>query len=307
MLMGEHAVLYGCTALAAAIEQRITVSIFCRDDDKIIIKSKQLGFFETTLAELKPEKPFDFVLTAIQLSKINSGVEVNIHADFCHNQGLGSSAAVTVATVAALAAAQHEGLDQYAVFTRALAVIHAVQKRGSGADVAASVYGGIVEYNCADIPAISKLIYAPDISVVFCGYKKPTTEVIALVREAYEKNPVRYENIFTAIDNLVQRAVSAIQTQHWIELGALFNEQQALMQTLGVSDDHLDSLIATLREQPRILGAKISGSGLGDCVIGVRSSEHNTIIIPDFVIPVNTGIQPTPISTQISLEGLRYE
>ena len=304
MLMGEHAVLYGRTALAAAIEQRINVSIRLRDDNKIIVNSKRLGLFETTISELTPQKPFEFVLTAIQLSKINVGIIVNIHADFCHDQGLGSSAAVTVATVAALAAAQNEMLEQYAIFTRALAVVHAVQKRGSGADVAASVYGGIVEYNCANIPAISKLIFAPEISVIFCGYKKPTTEVIALVREAYEKNTKHYETIFTNIDELVHQAVIAIQEQDWLELGFLFNEQQKCMKSLGVSDDHLDSLIAELRAQPNILGAKISGSGLGDCVIGVSSSGHT---ISKFVIPAQAGIQATIIPTRLSLEGLRYE
>jgi mevalonate kinase len=98
--------------------------------------------------------------------------------------------------------------------------------------------------------------------------------------------------------------VIAIQEQDWLELGFLFNEQQKCMKSLGVSDDHLDSLIAELRAQPNILGAKISGSGLGDCVIGVSSSGHT---ISKLVIPAQAGIQATIIPTRISLEGLRYE
>jgi len=41
------------------------------------------------------------------------------------------------------------------------------------------------------------------------------------------------------------------------------------MDALGVNDATLSEMIWRLRAQPTILGAKISGSGLGDCVLGL--------------------------------------
>jgi mevalonate kinase len=40
---------------------------------------------------------------------------------------------------------------------------------------------------------------------------------------------------------------------------------------LGVSNRLLNNIVDTLAAQPQIYGAKISGAGLGDCVIGLGS------------------------------------
>ncbi|MEO1285464.1 MAG: GHMP kinase, partial [Pseudomonadota bacterium] len=46
---------------------------------------------------------------------------------------------------------------------------------------------------------------------------------------------------------------------------------QDLMRRLGVSDDALDAAAARAERTPDVIGAKISGSGLGDCVLAIGS------------------------------------
>ena len=47
------------------------------------------------------------------------------------------------------------------------------------------------------------------------------------------------------------------------------NIHQGLQSALGVSNSRIEEIVYALREAPGIDGAKISGSGLGDCVVGV--------------------------------------
>ena len=47
------------------------------------------------------------------------------------------------------------------------------------------------------------------------------------------------------------------------------NQNHTLMEALGVNDENLDRIVSALREEPNILGAKTSGSGLGDCAVGL--------------------------------------
>jgi mevalonate kinase len=104
MLFGEHAVLNGSMAIACALDKYITVTLTPRTDNKIVINSELLGKYETAIKEIKIEHPFQFVLSAITLyiNKIKMGFDLSINADFSDKEGLGSSAAVTVATISVL-------------------------------------------------------------------------------------------------------------------------------------------------------------------------------------------------------------
>ena len=78
MLMGEHAVLFGHSALVCALTQRIFVKASKRADGQIVITSS-LGYFECAVNELAMQvertSSFAFVLQALTLSaKLKLGV-----------------------------------------------------------------------------------------------------------------------------------------------------------------------------------------------------------------------------------------
>ena len=63
------------------------------------------------------------------------------------------------------------------LYDAALAVIHTVQNgRGSGTDLAASLYGGLIAYRAAP-RELSPLSGAPDIALWYVGYKMKTPDV----------------------------------------------------------------------------------------------------------------------------------
>ena len=269
MLMGEHAVLHGKRALVCAVNKRMRVTLTPRADDLLRVQS-ELGEAVSDRNAIEIVPPFTFVWAVLKdvADDLPGGCDIQIESDFSSTIGFGSSAAVTVALLAVLDAWRDMPLDRRHIHQRAWQIIQSVQGCGSGADSAASVYGGIVEY-CIDPFKLEPLHAIHPITVIYSGYKKPTPEVIKKVEEDKCARPFLFDGFYFEIGECVRQAVDAICRDEWAELGELFNSNQALMKAIGVSDDTLEEIVLALREQPGILGAKISGSGLGDCVVGL--------------------------------------
>ncbi len=291
MLLGEHAVLHGSKALVLAVDKRIRVRLQPLATAEVQIESA-LGRYQSPLAVLRDDAKFSFVLAAISHLKprLSGGFSLSIESDFSHKVGLGSSAAVTVAVLAALNSwLDKEGLapsvDKQALFEQARAVMLTVQGRGSGADLAAAIEGGLVEYQLSG--ERRKFAPIPEIGLYFCGYKLKTPEVLRRVALAQQQQPALYDGLYRLMGQCAEQASSASEAGDWPQLGRLMNIYQGLMDALGVNDATLSQMIYSLRQNGSVQGAKISGSGLGDCVIalGLPSSADGLDPIPVQVSP----------------------
>ncbi len=308
MLMGEYAVLHGHRALVCAVDKRMRVVMSWRDDKTIRIESTALGVHVTSLTELTVVKPFQFVLTILKRyqPQLKQGLDIFITADFSTTIGFGSSAAVTIATLKALNKLLNRSLSLLELTKEGRSIVQAVQGRGSGADIAAAVYGGIVSYRMHQSPSLraqrsnpSKIstfttiddgaatlaaTMDPEIecinhifplTAIYVGFKTPTAEAIKLLQDRFANNNALLQSILNTIGECAEAGFNYATEANWPELGRVMTIQQGLMQALGVSLPVIDELIQHLLSQPSILGAKISGSGLGDCVIGLGELEAN--------------------------------
>ena len=187
MLFGEHAVLRGFPAIACAVNSRLRVVLEPRGD-RLVQVTSDLGRLGTSLDALEIRKPFTFLLTALQHAArpLEHGLDIRVEAEFSSTVGLGSSAAVTVATLAALDRLQDHDAPAGDLLARAIRVIRAVQGLGSGTDAAASLHGGIVLFDPAP-QAVTTLPGKPPISLVYSGAKDPTAFVVAAVTECYPR------------------------------------------------------------------------------------------------------------------------
>jgi len=270
MLMGEHAVLRGAKALACAVDKYMHLTLLPRHDRQVIIHSA-LAEYRANLDHLTDEPALSFVLTALRQwqPKLPAGFELSIESEFSHTLGLGSSAAVVAALTCALDRYAATGLTPAQLFDAALAVIHTVQNgRGSGTDLAASLYGGLIAYRAAP-RELSPLSGAPDIALWYVGYKMKTPDVLALVERQSRHAPQLYAQLDTLMAQTSEQAEQAVAVGNWAQLGRLMNIYQGLMDALGVNDGALSAIIYALRSQSGVLGSKISGSGLGDCVVAL--------------------------------------
>ena len=295
MLMGEHAVLRGQPAIVCAISKRMRVELTPRADRSILLHST-LGEHETTLDELSPNESFRFVLGAIRACRagLAQGFELEIRSEMSHQMGLGSSAAVTVAVLAALAGAQGKAPEPRYLLDCGTKIIRKVQGGvGSGADVAASTYGGCLRY-LAEKQEVEKLSTTPQLTVLYSGSKTPTPEVIAIVEENRKKQPQLHAELDQLIGDTVRQAFEAAARDDWATMGELMNINQGLMDALGVNNAKLAELVYALREDPNIQGSKISGSGLGDCVVGLGKSMRRDWGVPSLAVKV----EPTGATTE---------
>lgn len=274
MLMGEHAVLQGEKALACAVNKYIHIELLPLASREVKIDSA-LAQYHSHLDDLQDNAKLSFVIAAIKsfAAQLNNGFELKIRAEFSHKVGLGSSAAVTAGVVAALCELTGAANDKASVFDRALQVVHKVQDgRGSGTDLVASIYGALVSYRVKP-REIKALEVTPQIGLVYAGYKTTTPDVLKSVEVAAQQSPESYQQLYRLMGDVTDRAEQAAQAEDWTRLALYMNQYHGLLDALGVSDKVLSEIVYSLRAQKDVLGAKISGSGLGDCVIALYSDS----------------------------------
>ncbi|QSR34126.1 mevalonate kinase [Marinobacterium iners] len=294
MLMGEHAVLFGEPALACALEHWLEVELTPLASQRVEIDSA-LARYRSDLSQLQPEPALSFVLAVIEAYRpyLKQGFRLQIRSGFSHTVGLGSSAAVTAAVTAALAEFCGTDTTPEALFEVALHAVHQAQNgRGSGTDLAASIYGGVVQYRVSP-RTVERLNGLPPLALMYCGYKMKTPEVLALVESRAASQSSLYAGLYRLMGQTCEAGRSAVDSADWSQLGQLMNLYQGLMDALGVNDATLSEMIWRLRAQPGILGAKISGSGLGDCVLALG---HMTETLPWESIPVSVAATGVEIS-----------
>jgi len=280
MLLGEHAVLHGKHALVCAINRRITIRLFPSLDNTVKIVS-DLGNYQSPLDDLVDHPSFRFVLQAIrqQIQHVPRGFKLKIDSEFPADIGFGSSAAVTVATHAVLMHwIMNEPPRPETLFSKSLETVLAVQGRGSGADLAASVFGGVVGYGTA--PEFQPLGISIPLTAVYCGYKTPTPEVILKVEQMRAEDPEKYARIYSEIDGSVEEAVSSLRNHDFPAFGKILDSNHRLMDEMGVNTPELQEIVAALQAEPEIFGAKISGSGMGDCAVGIGYADLKELDYP---------------------------
>lgn len=273
MVTGEHAVVYGHKAVVSAIEQRISITLTPRSDRSVRITSEIAAPLELSLEALPEGGDYRFVLAAIahHLADLPSGFTLEIRSEIDPTLGLGSSAAVTVACLGALT--RFAGKGQQGLHADALAIVRKLQGRGSGADLAASFHGGLIAYRppqAAGNGVIQALPLPPvAVSLKYCGYKTPTSEVLRMIAEKMAGDEARFNTLYDRMGAESAQTIAAAECKNWDGFYQGLNRYQTLMEDLGVCDETLGEIITSARSESSTLAAKISGSGLGDCVLAL--------------------------------------
>jgi mevalonate kinase len=276
MLMGEHAVLRGKNAIVCSLGARIQSSVH-KNTNQIIEINTQLGCIKTSINnwDVKTYPQLTYLCSIINeyIADLKSGFTLNIESDFSHLLGLGSSAAIMALAHASMHyLMSNEKLMQHEIFSRSFCSLQRIKKAGSGADIAASIQGGCILFN-GKTKQTQQAKHTPNIQVIYSGNKTPTDEVIHYINERYTGQASVLDHHDNTIGELTTKAFHSIKQQQWPVLGSLMNQQQGIMRAMGLSTPEIDTALATLHSSKSVLGAKISGSGLGDCVIGLLEPQ----------------------------------
>jgi len=304
MLLGEHAVVYNRPALVTSIDQYITAELLSLKSlekkipqKKAIKINSSIGSIDLFIDDIKNYKlnnydeKFNFVIEVIKFFLDNYKYleenifeyELNIKSNLSTEVGLGTSAAVIVAVYNIFLQYLNIIEDKKISFSNLKQIMLNIQKVGSGADIAASLYQGIVYFDGVNLDNIkvidkSQIKNFPEIFLIYSGYKTKTPYVINIVKKNIKQVGADiFNKIFDAIKDCVELGYNAINNNDYLKLGKVFNLHQGLQDSLGVNDLVLSEIIYNLRKDTNILGSKISGSGLGDCIIALANYNSELI------------------------------
>jgi phosphomevalonate kinase len=212
--------------------------------------------------------------------------------------GLGSSAAILVASYGALIAEEKKGISEAdlraAVLEPCLAAHKTAQGGGSGIDVAAAVLGGTLIASKGGKPAgtgplVTRSIELPaglHIEVLFAGAPASTSELVGKVRAFKARSPHSYGGV---MENLILAAQDA---ERAFEEGSAHDVIRALRDQLrGLTDlgEHAGIRIVT-REIARLADAAIeddavvipAGAGGGDVSLYLGENPPSARLVAAF-------------------------
>jgi len=287
-LFGEHAVVYGEPAIACAIDLRACVT--AQKHLEVVITSK-LG---------KGEGKHQYVSKAIkkmrELTELG-GVRIVIDSKIPVGGGLGSSAAVTIATLAALNEEFGAGLNKEEIAGLGYSIEKEVQGAASPTDTYVSTMGGVVL-----IPA-KKRLRNLDCEIVIgdTGKSSSTRGLVQQVRVLKDNHPEIIEPILSSIGNLAKKGEVLVEKGDCNAVGELMNVNQGLLESLGVGCAELSALVYAARGAGAI-GAKLTGAGGGGCMVALADKMY--------VEGVASAIESaggTPIKSKITETGVRRE
>lgn len=293
ILMGEHSVVYGEPAIAIPFPSaRIKTSIYNSCFDTV------LNCFSYNGVLIEAPKKFSGLKSVIkkvveEFDKELKGFNIDIESTLPSERGMGSSAAVAASTIRALYEYFDRQLDNDSLTYLVNFSEKIVHGNPSGLDTAI-VVGEKPLYYIKDKPLeVFKFKLDAYLIVSDTGEKGMTKFAVSKVRKFIEDNPSRGKEIIGDLGKLASDARKIIKKGKIIELGKAMNSAQKLLKEVGVSNDSIDSLVRVSIDNGA-LGAKLTGGGLGGCVIALCSTKKEAASISNALL--NSGAKNIWIS-----------
>jgi len=283
ILLGEHAVVYGQPAIAIPLPNLRAVAEArpLPAGTGIVVSLSDLGR-EVTYCGNEPVTP-DSVVEGVRLTIRNTlqavqahtiqPVHVTLQSQLPPARGLGSGTAVTIALVRALSDYYGKSLAEAEVSAIAFETEVLYHGHPSGVDNTVIAYEQPVCFKRGEAPQLIGPIPPFDLVIADSGIASHTRAAVEMVRQRWLSQPERYNRIFQQIGLLIEDARTALLQGNWPALGELMNANQSLLQEIGVSSPELAHLVDAALAGGA-LGAKLTGGGLGGCVIALSESEY---------------------------------
>ena len=229
-------------------------------------------------------------------------LRVVVKSEIPASSGLGSSASVVVATLAALNSHMELGLSLEELAWESHTIEKGVQNGlGSPMDTALATFGG---YQL--IQGTAQPLNLPEIDLVvgWTGLPHDTKSEVENVQNFRAKYPGIVNPIFDAIGEISKKALDLLREGQLEELGKLMNANHGLLEAIGVGTRELSELVYAARGAGNAMGAKLTGAGGGGCMIALPSND------PEGAIKAMTAISQAggkPFHVTTGCEGVRLD
>ncbi|GAB3519690.1 mevalonate kinase [Phytohabitans suffuscus] len=302
ILLGEHAVVYGAPALAIPVPQLVATATARRlpgpQDGADRISFAITGPRTSSVTPLASDDLRHLVAEFKERTAVTGRMSVDVLIDCAipRGSGLGSSAACARAAVLALADVFDRSLDAGAVFDLVQVSETVAHGRASGIDALATgatspLYfrGGtarelpiaMVEEGAANPPQWSNAKadatrpWGFDALFVIAdsGAGGSTKEAVELLRRKFERDPRGRDAFVRQVSSLTNAALHDLGHGQLGDFGARLTENHRLLREIGISTERIDAMVEAALGAGG-LGAKISGGGLGGCMIALARDPN---------------------------------
>ena len=261
------------------------------------------------------DNPFEYILSAIKFTEqfcLEQSIpmslyDLHINSDLDSPDGkkfgLGSSAAVTVATVKAILKFYGLNCSKDLIFKLSAISHYSVQGNGSAGDIAASVYGGWLAYQTFDKkwlahelktkslsavlneawPGLKVQLLKPpaDLKLVIGWSQKPASTSQLVDKTNAKKSHIRhqYEDFLQSSRNCVLQMIQGFEKgnisiiKQQIRVNRELLKNFASLNHIAIEIPRLTNLIKIAEEFGG--AAKTSGAGNGDCGIVIADTKTN--------------------------------
>ena len=251
ILIGEHAVVYGYPAISLPL---LEVEVTCR----VVPAATPWRLFEEDTLSMAVYASLEY------LNVKDAYIRCQIDSAIPEKRGMGSSAAISIAAIRAVfdyyqAELPHDVLE--ILVNRAEMIAH---MNPSGLDAKTCLSDQPIRF----IKNVGFEELAMDLSaylvIADTGVYGHTREAIQVVEsKGKEAFPFLY-----ALGELTQQAEEVIKARDAVKLGEILTKAHENLKEIGVSSLEADTLVETALHHGA-LGAKMSGGGLGGCIIAL--------------------------------------
>lgn len=272
ILLGEHSVVYGYPAVALPITRLTARATAERRTGASWLETD--GYAGPIADAPDSMAPLATAVTATleYLGRATDAVRLRLRSDFPIGRGLGSSAAVANAIVDAVSDLCGVALgssERFDLVQRAESVAHGTP---SGLDALATRASRPIRFESGRASELP-VRFGTDFVVADTGVVGETRRAVADVRAAVAGNAADARLLRLA--ELTETAVHDLADDRRASVGASMDEAHDILTALGVGHPALDSVVAAARGAGA-LGAKLTGSGQGGCVIAVVPSRQDS-------------------------------
>lgn len=256
ILFGEHSVVYGKKAIGIPLKNlKVKVDLI----DEEIEENQYIKYIKYILKEKYNIENNKFI-------KINSEIPIS--------SGLGSSAAISIA-IAREYKKEYDNVNIKDVANLSEKKIHG---NPSGVDVQIILNSKPIIYDKLNGVKNFDFNLGAYLVIFNTGIKGNTLEAVEIVKKDIDKNIEFINNL----GEIAEEAILSIEKKELYKIGELMKKAQKNLKKMKLSNEYIDKLVEICDKNS--LGSKITGAGLGGCVISLTRSLEEALTLKEKLI-----------------------